>query len=235
VFTGVTTVSGNLVIQGNLFVNGNVTSINANNLSISDSIIYLADDNPADTLDIGIVSSFTDAVRYQHTGLVRDATDGTWKLFANVVAEPTTTVDFTNATYANLKVGNLITTNDVIVNGNISANISGYSIGYKELPQISAGNVTLALTDSGKHYYANAGYVTTLTVPSNANVAFPIGTTVVVINKGTGNVSISKQAEASMYLAGNSTSTTRTLTSYGMATLIKTATNEWFINGSGLV
>jgi hypothetical protein len=73
-------------------------------------MIYLADDNPADTLDIGIVSAFTDAVRYQHTGLVRDASDGIWKLFANVVAEPTTTVDFTNATYANLKIGNLVAT-----------------------------------------------------------------------------------------------------------------------------
>jgi hypothetical protein len=127
VFTGVTTVVGNLVVQGNLFVNGNVTSINANNLSISDSIIYLADDNPADTLDIGIVSSLTDAVRYQHTGFVRDATDGTWKLFANVVPEPTTTVDFTNASYSNLQLGNLtaiggaftgtVTANNVTING----------------------------------------------------------------------------------------------------------------------
>ena len=70
-------------------------------------MIYLADDNPADTLDIGFVSAFTNAVRYQHTGFVRDATDGVWKLFANVVAEPTTTIDFTNATYANLQVGNI--------------------------------------------------------------------------------------------------------------------------------
>jgi hypothetical protein len=119
VFTGVTTAGGNLVVQGNLFVNGNVTSINANNVNINDSIIYLADDNPADTLDIGFVSSFTDAVRYQHTGFVRDATDNTWKLFANVVAEPTTTVDFTNANYANLKVGNIQTVGNATVGSNL--------------------------------------------------------------------------------------------------------------------
>lgn len=116
VFSGVATVGGNLVIQGNLFVNGNLTTINANNLNINDSLIYLADDNPADTLDIGIISSFTSAVRYQHTGFARDATDGVWKLFANVVSEPTTTVDFTNATYSNIKVGNIETT---------SANVTG--------------------------------------------------------------------------------------------------------------
>jgi hypothetical protein len=101
-------VGGNLTIQGNLFVNGNTTTINANNLVINDSLIFLADNNPADTLDIGIISSYTDAVRYQHTGFVRDANDGIWKLFANVVAEPTTTVDFTNATYSNLLVGNIL-------------------------------------------------------------------------------------------------------------------------------
>jgi len=52
-------ITGNLTVSGNLFVNGNVTTINANNLSINDSLIYLADDNPADTIDIGFVSSFT--------------------------------------------------------------------------------------------------------------------------------------------------------------------------------
>jgi len=114
---GAVTIGGNLTVNGNLFVNGNVTSINANNLNINDSLIYLADDNPADTLDIGIVSAFTSVVRYQHTGFVRDATDGVWKLFANVVAEPTTTVDFTNATYANLQVGNLIATGAITGGG----------------------------------------------------------------------------------------------------------------------
>jgi hypothetical protein len=104
---GETYLDGDVTVTGNLTVNGNVTTINAKNLSIADSMIYLAEDNPADTLDIGIVSAFTDAVSYQHTGFVRDATDGVWKLFANIVPEPTTTVDFTNATYSNLLIGNL--------------------------------------------------------------------------------------------------------------------------------
>ena len=107
---GVSTFGANVTIEGNLRVNGNVTYINANNLSINDSMIYLADDNPADTLDIGIVSAFTNP-GYQHTGFVRDATDGVWKLFANVVAEPTETIDFTYATYSHLQIGNLIANN----------------------------------------------------------------------------------------------------------------------------
>lgn len=124
---------------------------------------------------------------------------------------------------------------NVVIAGSISANVAGFPIGYRDLPQVTAGNVTLALTDAGKHFYANTGAPTTITVPSNANVAFPLGTTIVVINKGLGNISVAKQVEVGMYLAGNSTSATRTLTSYGMATLVKTETNVWFINGTGLV
>jgi len=321
---GAVTIGGNLTIQGNLFVNGNLTTINANNLNISDSLIYLADDNPADTLDIGIVSSFTNPA-YQHTGFVRDASDGVWKLFANVVAEPTTTVDFTNANYSSLLAGNLLTTNDARIGGNtlftnngyktltlggssgggwlqfltngsagpyiyntsqnlvlwtdggnpkitlnnavdksieilsanvdivsgnarvsgnltvtgdISANVSGFSIGYRDLPQISAANITLALSDASKHFYANTSAPTTITVPSNANVAFPIGTTIVLVNRGSGSITIQNQGAGApfLYLAGNATTTTsRTLQQYGMATLVKTETNLWFINGTGLL
>lgn len=118
----------NVTIQGNLFVNGNVTTFNANNLNIADSLIYLADDNPADLLDIGIISSFTSGAGYQHTGLARDATDGIWKLFAGVSTEPTTTIDFTGATYSTLQVGNITTSSSGWANiGSINAvgNISG--------------------------------------------------------------------------------------------------------------
>ena len=102
--SGAATIGGPLTISGNLFVNGTTTTFNSNNLTINDSMIYMADDNSADTLDIGIVSSFTNA-GYQHTGLVRDATDGRWKLFKSVTDEPTTTVNFAQATWADLQVG----------------------------------------------------------------------------------------------------------------------------------
>ena len=116
VVSGGASFGGNVYISGNLQVSGTETIFNANNLNITDSLIYLADDNTGDVLDIGFVGSFTNP-GYQHTGFARDATDGVWKLFANVVAEPTTTIDFTNATYSNLRVGNLITTGVTYANG----------------------------------------------------------------------------------------------------------------------
>jgi hypothetical protein len=106
---GAVTIGGNLTINGNLFINGNATTINSNNLTVNDSMIYLADENPGDTLDIGITAHVVNPT-LNHIGFVRDATDLTWKLFSNVAAQPTNTVDFTGANYANILVGNITAT-----------------------------------------------------------------------------------------------------------------------------
>ena len=45
-------------------------------------------------------------------------------------------------------------------------------IGYRDLPQVAAGNVILALTDAGKHFYSSTNTPYTITIPSNANVSF---------------------------------------------------------------
>ncbi len=99
-------ISQDLSVSGNVYISGNTTVLSSNNLVINDSIIYLANNNPANLNDIGFVGNFTSG-SYQHTGLVRDAHDGVWKLFSNVVSEPTNTVDFTSAVYDSIRVGNV--------------------------------------------------------------------------------------------------------------------------------
>ena len=99
-------ISQDLSVSGNVYISGNTTTLSSNNLVINDSIIYLANNNPANLNDIGFVGNFTSG-SYQHTGLVRDAHDGVWKLFSNVVSEPTNTVDFTSAVYDSIRVGNV--------------------------------------------------------------------------------------------------------------------------------
>jgi hypothetical protein len=96
-------------------------------------------------------------------------------------------------------------------------------------------NLTLIASDAGKHYYGANTNPTTITIPTNANVAFGNGTAISIVNQGTGNITVANAAGVSLYLAGNSTAGSRTLTSYGMATLIKVQVNTWFINGSGVV
>jgi hypothetical protein len=96
-------------------------------------------------------------------------------------------------------------------------------------------NLTLIASDAGKHYYGANTNPTTITIPTNANVAFGNGTAISIVNQGTGNITVANAAGVLLYLAGNSTASSRTLTSYGMATLIKVQVNTWFINGTGVV
>lgn len=120
-FTGSVIINQDLTVSGNVNITGNVISHGANDLIINDPLIYIANNNAGNLVDIGIIGNFTSGT-YQHTGLVRDATDGVWKLFSNVVAEPTTTVDFTYATWDNLKVGS-IAVNDSLIRSN-TANLT---------------------------------------------------------------------------------------------------------------
>jgi hypothetical protein len=116
---GDATIGGNLIVTGDLFIAGNTTTFSTNNVVFNDALIYLAKDNPTDFLDIGSVGNFTRSSLFQHTGLVRDATDGVWKLFEGVEPIPTTTVDFGSASYSTALLGNLVTRSNITVGGNL--------------------------------------------------------------------------------------------------------------------
>ena len=75
----------------------------------------------------------------------------------------------------------------------------------------------------------------TLTIPLNSSVAFGNGTAISLVNQGTGNITITPTAGVLLYLAGNTVTGSKTLTTYGMATLLKVQVNTWFINGTGVV
>jgi hypothetical protein len=144
---GAVTIGGNLTVTGNLTVNGNTLIINANNLSINDSMIYLAEENPADTVDIGFTAHVVNP-ELNHVGFIRDATDSTWKLFSNVAAQPTTTIDFTGANYANLLVGNIQAT---YFTGN-GAFLTGLPAGYSNVNAatfLASGTLTTAIKTAG--------------------------------------------------------------------------------------
>jgi hypothetical protein len=103
VFTG--TVEGvNLELSGDLIVQGTTTTVNTSNISVSDALIYIAEDNPGNALDIGFVGNYNNGT-YQHTGFVRDVSDNKWKLFTGVTDEPTTTVNFGQGSLDTLAVG----------------------------------------------------------------------------------------------------------------------------------
>jgi hypothetical protein len=110
----------------------------------------------------------------------------------------------------------------------------GTAIGYRDIPQVAAGNVTLAATDAGKHYYSTTAGNLTLTIPLNSSVPFTTGTAISIVVQAAGNVLVNAASGVTLYMAGNSTAANRVVGGYGMATLMKVATNTWFINGAGV-
>jgi hypothetical protein len=139
-------ISGNVNITGNLNVVGNVTTFTSNVVEIQDPLIYIGTGNSGDVSDLGIVGHFTNP-GYQHTGLVRQASSGQWKLFANVTTEPSSNVlDFSTATYSPLRIGALTATTGTFT-GNVSVgnvnSTGGTFTGLINAVDIAAtGNVT---------------------------------------------------------------------------------------------
>jgi hypothetical protein len=82
------TISGDLSVSGDLFVSGNTVSIDTSTVRTDDSLIKLAANNVADLLDIGFYGQYNDGTD-KFSGLVRDASDGIFKLFTGETTDPT--------------------------------------------------------------------------------------------------------------------------------------------------
>jgi hypothetical protein len=145
--------------------------------------------------------------------------------------------------YANAKVqaylptysGNL-SPNNVSLSGNITGNTAGFAIGYRDIPVLSlAANTTISTSDAGKQYYSTSASALTLTIANNASQAFSTGATINLINQGAANISVTRGVGVTLYLAGNSTSSDRTVTSFGVASITKVSTDTWFIAGVGII
>lgn len=103
------------------------------------------------------------------------------------------------------------------------------------LPQsVLSGNVTLAANQAGSFLYSTTSTAASVTIPSNANVAFAVGTTITIVLQGTGSLELTPEANVNVYLGGNATAGTRTISPYGVATLLQVAADTWFINGTGV-
>jgi len=153
----------NLTLSGNLTVNGDTVSVNTTTVTVDDPMFALADNNSADTVDIGWYGKYVDSGT-KYSGLFRDASDSDmWKLFAttgNSDAAPSTTVDTTSGfTLANLSVNELTGTIATASQANITT-LAGLT---------TIGTVSNALTMTFSD-------VTLFHDANNADTSFSIGT-----------------------------------------------------------
>lgn len=104
-----------LTLSGNLTINGTLTTVDTNNLVVNDSIIELARNNTANTLDIGWFGQYGDGTT-RYTGLIWDASTNTYELFANTTAEPSTTVDTTAVGYTSASLKTFLQSGGLVSN-----------------------------------------------------------------------------------------------------------------------
>ena len=70
-------------------------------------------------------------------------------------------------------------------------------------------------------------------LPTNASVAFPVGTAITVLNKGAGLVTISAVTSGTTtVLSAGAVAASPTLAQYKTAVCIKTATDVWYVVGA---
>ena len=374
---GNATVTSNLVV-GNLIVQGTTSSLNQQNITLANSVVFLSNANPVDTLDIGFAGQYSGTYGLKATGLIRQSSTKQWFLFSNVATFNGNNVTLTNnvldtlnlgaltangnvtsanvnatlfgniystiGTYssnvtvsnllalnsgtvfantyigtrgifsgnvtsgnifvtgnltqtgnlANLTIttaniigniqvtgtitssGNITSTANVVSNaniyattgnvistaffgnlvgstitsanvtvvgnlsvssGNLTANTNGNPVGYLDMPQnLLPGSYALTLADRGRHLYTTTSSNVTYYIPNNATTSWPVGTTMAVIIRGTGNVIISANSNVWLYMGGNSLTgaNTRVVSSYGMASILNVSANVWFVSGAGV-
>jgi hypothetical protein len=205
--SGALQVVGGVGIGGNLTVGGTVTGGGVRTTTTS-----TAPANPT-VGDIWYYTASDVIYRYTNDG---STTTNFW-------------LDITGPTYS-------LTTNTSLVIGVAqqgNTQTVATSVGYLGLPQNpQTGTYTLTYLDQGGHVYLT-GSTATVLIPANTVTSFAIGTTIAFIASANTTGTIKIQTD-NLYLGGSGTTGTRTLSQYGMATVVKVTTNTWFINGTGL-
>ncbi len=218
-FTGNATAE-NLTLSGNLTINGTTTTVNATNLEVTDSLIYLSSEQfDEDVVDIGIFGAYGDINSgHFHTGLVRDATDSKWKLLSNGPEPVSNVIDFSGVTYDTLKLGAVEFSDGTQLKAGVPS--------ITPISQKTAGYTTV-LSDRDSLIEINSSSGVTLTIPTNASVAYPVGTSFDILQTGTGQVTIAGDSGVTV----NATPGLKLRTQWSSATLFKRGTNTWVVYG----
>lgn len=220
---GTVTVDDNLTVTGNLTVSGTTTSINTETITLDDNIIILNNN------ESGAPS--------QNAGVEIERGTST-----NVLIRWNESNDKWEITNDGSTYGNIITTADtgtitstMILDGTISnTDISSTAaIDRSKIADVSldtkTANYTLTLNDKNKIIEMNVSSSNFVYVPTNASVAFPVGTQIQIVQYGSGKTKI--EAVTSGTTSIRATPGVFLRAQYASATLIKRGTDEWYLLG----
>lgn len=123
---------------------------------------------------------------------------------------------------------------DISAKGSGEVTINGQSVASSQSVYVSTENAqtstsyTLVLSDAGKTVTMNNASANTLNIPTNASVAFPVGTRIDIIQYGAGQTTIAGSGVTILSFDSN----TKLYGQYAGATLWKRSTNTWLLIGN---
>ena len=213
-------VTGTSSLSGNVFFLGTNTEISTTQLNVNDSLLQLANNNTADVVDIGVFGQYNSGAGNVHSGIFRDASDDTWKLFRNYNVEPGTTIDpaANGFAWANLAIGQLSAANSINIGSGQTYKIN--SVDILSATTLGSSVVTSSLTSTGT--ITSGTWSGSFGAVSGANL-----TSLNANNIATGTVAparlASGTADATTFLRGDST-----WASAAVSITDNTATNSTF-------
>ena len=228
-FTGTVTASNDLVVDGNLTVNGTTFNASSTSIVIEDNLVQLAHQNAGNVVDLGLVVAYNDGAT-KHAGIARDVSDDKWRLFKGVTSEPTTTVNFGQGSLDNLAVAGLEATTVTVSTGVAFSDGTQAKEGVPSRTPIIAktDSYTLsALTERDSLIEVAKATATTITIPTDATLNFPVGTSIDILQTSTGQVTIAGAGGVTV----NATPGLKLRTTWSSATLFKRAANTWVVYG----
>lgn len=101
-------------------------------------------------------------------------------------------------------------------------------------PAFSSNSYTLSIGDAGLLLLAsNSTTAGNVKIPTNASVAFPVGTQIHIIQTGSGQLTISATTSGttSVLSVGATAASPKLRVQYSTATMLKTATDTWYVFG----
>jgi len=215
---GNVTIGKNITCVGDFTVNGTFTTTGTDSLDVTDPFIFLANANPGDTYDTGVISQFYDGVANRYTGYFRDITDNRYKLFGNLLTQPTTTVDTSDPSfrYQDLVLANLSATGNV--SGSFFLGNGSQLTGIlTTVSNVTNGTSGLFIPALNGNVIVNVGGVTLTTVSSSVGLAV------------TGNVNATTGISAAGNIVGGN------ITTAGIASATGNITSAGNVAGGNLL
>jgi len=202
-------VTGAVILSGGMGVKGNIY---ADNIFLTGNLVA------------GTVNANTSKILTISTGLLGTSFNGGTPVTIAIDATVTTN---TNSQNLFNKTVSSLGNSSTILDG--SGGINAYRIGYKEIPP-SGTTSTLILSDNGKYLYVG----TNITVPPNSSVPFDLGTVITIVNSSGSSITITAGVGVTIRLSSTTYTGNRTLSGYGLCSLIKVGGDTWYISGSGV-